>query len=186
MSKTIIGVLVVMVIIVGGYFVMSKDKIKDSALTENTETVNTGAEVTTKEAEQPTGKKMAFSQFIEQDSGSYKCEVKQYMSDFENSGTVYINKGNIRGDFSTVAEGRKIDSSFIQKDNYTYNWSSEAPNMGVKVAVVTNTESNTDAQMQGTYSWDAKQIGDYTCEEWIVDESKFSIPTSVTFTEIKQ
>lgn len=186
MSKTMIVVLVVGVIIVGGYFIMSKNKIKDSVLTENTETVNTGAEMTTKEAEQPTGKKMAFSQFIKQDSGSYKCEVKQYMSDFENSGTVYINKGNIRGDFSTVAEGQKMDSSFIQKDGYTYNWSSAAPNMGVKIAVTTNTESGTDAQMQGTYSWDAKQIGDYTCQEWVADESKFSVPTSVTFTEIKQ
>lgn len=186
MSKTIIGVLVVMVIIVGGYFVASKNKIKDSALTENTETVGTGVEVTTEETEQLAGKKMAFSEFIKQDSGSYKCEVKQYMSDFENSGTVYINKGNIRGDFSTVAEGQKMDSSFIKKDNYTYNWSSAAPNMGVKIAVATNTESGTDAQMQGTYSWNAEQIGDYTCEEWTVDESKFSIPTSVTFTEIKQ
>ncbi len=186
MSKTIIGVLIGGVIIVGGYFLINKNKIKDSALTENTETVNTGAKVTTKEADQLTGKKMAFSEFIKQDSGSYKCEVKQYMSDFENSGTVYINKGNIRGDFSSVAEGRKIDSSFIQKDDYTYNWSSATPNMGVKIAVTTNTESATDAQMQGTYSWDAKQIGDYTCGEWVADESKFSIPTSVTFTEIKQ
>jgi hypothetical protein len=78
----------------------------------------------------------------------------------ENNGTVYLNAGNIRGDFSTIAEGRKMDSSFIMKDGYTYNWSSFAPTMGVKVKVNTTTDGDTNTQTSGTYSWNAEQIGE--------------------------
>jgi len=185
MSKTIVAFLVVLVVAGGGYFIFnSKKEIPENAQVANNELKND--EIKNETPEQPAGKKMAFSQFIKQDFGPYKCEVKQAFSDMENSGTVYINKGNLRGDFSTIAEGRKMDSSFIMKDGYTYNWSSFAPTMGVKMKVDMNAENgNTNTQTSGTYSWNAEQIGEYNCEEWVMDESKFTLPSTVTHPEIK-
>ena len=128
-----------------------------------------------------TSKKMAFSEFVKQ-GGSYKCEVKQSTSDFKNGGTVYISGGNIRGDFSTVAEGITMNTYFILRDGYTYNWSSVAPNSGVKMLIPVDSETTVNSEV---YSWSANQIGDYDCDPWTADESKFTLPTNVTFTLIE-
>jgi len=173
MSKKLIGLIVVVVVIVGGYFVFSGNKGA-----ENGELGNTNDE-------QPTGKKMAFSQFLKQ-GGAYKCEVKQSMSDFENSGTMYVSGKNLRGEFSTVAEGKTMTSSFISRDGYSYTWSSLAPGMGFKVKAVESAEaSDANANVSGTYAWSADQIGDYNCENWVVDATKFELPKNITFQEIK-
>lgn len=128
-------------------------------------------------------KKIAFSEFVKQ-GGAYQCTVKQAVSDMESSGTVYMDKGRMRGEFSTVAEGMKIDTSLIVRDDYTYTWSSMMPKTGFKMKVQAQA-GNTNAAMSGTYSWNAEQIGEYDCTEWAVDEAKFTVPSGVTFTEMK-
>lgn len=168
MSKTWISVVVIAIVLLAGYFIISANK------GGNTETLLESE--STEETTATDGKKMAFSEFIKQ-GGSYKCEVKQAMSDFENSGTVYINGANVRGDFSTIAEGRTMNTSFISKDGYSYMWSS-AMDGGFK------TKIQTEAGASGTYSWDADQIGDYNCESWTVDEAMFTVPANITFKEM--
>ncbi|MEJ0001841.1 MAG: hypothetical protein WDN09_01495 [bacterium] len=100
---------------------------------QRTENAPAVADSTSPEEQAPatSGKKVAFSQFVKQ-GGSYKCEVKQYLSDMDNTGTVYISGGNIAGEYNTVAEGRTIDTSFVMKDGYSYTWSSMMPNMGLE------------------------------------------------------
>ena len=164
MNKTLMWVLVGVVVVAGGFYILKGDK------SEPTETV-----------QEETGKKMAFSEFIKQ-GGSYKCEVKQSMDDFNTGGTVYISGGNIRGDFNTVAEGQTAQTSFILKDGFTYNWSSLAPNMGVKVPVAVDSETTVNSEV---YSWSANQIGDYDCEPWVADASMFIVPTNINFTLIE-
>ena len=170
MSKTLISLVILGVVLVGGYFIISGKKDDNMEAVKN-ETVNEDQVADT------SGKKMAFSEFIKQ-GGSYKCEVKQAMSDFENNGTVYINGTNIRGDFSTVAEGKAMDTTFISRDGYSYTWSSLMPSTGFKMKIKTDASANADSQ---NYSWNAEQIGDYNCEAWTADESKFVIPTNINF-----
>ncbi len=178
-TKIIIGVLVVGIVAVG-YVTFNKKSVSQEA--PGNPSIDEVSD--TPETTQTSGKKMAFSQFIKQDFGSYKCDVKQSVSDFVSSGTVYMNEGKLRGEFSTVAEGRKMDSSFIMKEGYTYNWSSMIP-MGVKVKIPdTSATPNTSTNTSGTYSWNAEQIGEYNCEEWKADETKFELPSGITFTEI--
>ncbi len=166
MNKTWIWVLVAGVLIAGGFYVLKGDKSEPQ---EN----NT--------AQEETVKKMAFSEFVKQ-GGSYKCEVKQAMSDFENAGTVYISEGKIRGEFSTVAEGTPINIYFLLRDGYSYNWSSMTLNAGTKMAIPVDDETTVNAEV---YSWNASQIGDYDCEVWVADESKFTVPTNISFTLIE-
>jgi hypothetical protein len=170
MQKKLIILVILVAVVVGAYFVFGGSKE-----VKNEELGNTNDE-------QPSGKKMAFSQFLKQ-SGAYKCEVKQYMSDFENSGTMYVSGKNMRGEFSTVAEGRTMTSSFLSRDGYSYTWSSMTPGMGFKIKAETET-SNENADINGTYAWSADQIGDYNCENWVVDATKFELPKNVTFQEI--
>jgi hypothetical protein len=99
---------------------------------------------------------------------------------------VYISKGNISGDFKTSVSGMNMETFFIVKDGYSYTWSSMMPNIGYKVAVNQNSSVNTGASASGSYSFNAEQIGDYDCKPWTPSDSKFSIPSSIKFTEIKK
>lgn len=169
MQKTIISLVILGVVLVGSYFIIKNGK------DVNTTPVVSNEINTNEETPAPEGKKIAFSEFVKQ-GGTYKCDTKQTMSDFENNGTIYINGTDMRGDFTTVAEGKTIKASMILKDGYSYNWSS-ASNMGFKMKTVK--DSATDES--DLYAWNADQIGDYNCEPWTVDESIFTPPTNITF-----
>lgn len=168
-SKIISGVIVLAVIAVGVYLITSRTENSS----ENTDTTTTDT----------TNKKMPFSEFVKA-GGSYKCEVKQYMSDMENSGTVYISGGNISGKYTTVAEGMTVESSFVMKDGYSYTWSDMMPGIGFKVKVNTTINPDGTTSTSDTYSWNAEQIGDYNCEPWTFDASMFALPANISFTEV--
>lgn len=168
MNKTLAWVLVAVVVVGGAYYTLKGDRSEPGKETTNQE---------------ETGKKMAFSEFAKS-GGSYKCEVKQSMSDFENSGTVYMSGGMMRGEFSTIAEGKQIDTSFIYKGNIMYTWSSAMGAMGFKMEA-NPMASNEEAAASGTYSWNTSEIGDYNCIVWEADSSKFELPAGITFRDLE-
>lgn len=180
MSK-ILSIIIVAGLIVGGYLTYKSHN--KAVLNPENKVMDEVASDTDKVKEEPTGKKMAFSEFIKQ-GGAYKCSVQQSVSGTESSGTVYINSGDMRGDFSTTTEGMSIKTNFIMHDGYSYTWSSALPSMGFKVKIDSDIKGDGSAPMQGSYTWDANQIGDYSCDSWTVDSSKFAIPSNVKFTEI--
>lgn len=172
MNKTLLTVLVAGVVLVGGYFYFGGEK---NEIVQNT----VSEEIT----QQPSGKKMAFAQFLK-DGGAYKCTVNQYVGDTESKGTVYVNQGLIRGTFQTEVQGTKIDTDLLVRDGYTYTWTSAAP-MGFKAPVVApDTNTNQNAGMSGTYSWNAEQIGDYDCVAWNPDTATFAVPAGIQFMEM--
>lgn len=174
MSKLIIGIILV-VAVGGGYYLYSSPK------NVSTDSVNQQAPVVP-DAKVPTGKKMAFSEFMKQ-NGSYQCTVTQNVNNTSVNGTVFINDGKIRGEFSTSYNGTNMNISTIARDGYSYTWTSMMPTMGFKAKIVENATGDANASASGSYSWNAEHIGDYNCEAWSPDASKFSLPTSVTFTE---
>lgn len=178
-TNIVVGVVVVVALVVFGYFFFGKDMMKGSSISVNTE--NTTEE--TSSTSQESGKKMAFSEFIKQ-GGSYKCTVNQNVGNTVSVGTTYINGDMIRGEYNTKAQGISIDTTLIVRDGYTYTWTSFAPTMGFKSKVATGGMEDGSTGMSGTYSFNAEQIGDYDCQAWNVDASLFVIPTSITFKEV--
>ena len=138
---------------------------------------------TSPESAESSGKKMSFAAFISANKGSYRCTVDQYLSDMDSEGVVYIDGNRIRGDFTTVAEGRAMDTSFLVKDGYQYVWTADL-SFGMKLPVRAGETASAEGKAQGTYSWDAEQIGEYDCDPWTVDEVRFSIPTTIVFTDV--
>lgn len=178
MSKVTIGALVAIVLIVGGYLAFKGNKEVDTINIYN----NEGTEV-----KNDSGKKMAFSQFIKNPGGSYKCEVKQVISDFDTSGTVYVSNGKIKGDYTTIAEGKTMKTSFIMRDGYSYMWGDMMMGSGFKVKIPDVTAAtNTNLDTSGTYTWNAEQIGDYDCQPWVASEAMFSLPAKVVFKDLTQ
>ena len=170
-GKTIVGLIIIIIGGIGYYFYRNSqsNKIVNEAKKEE-------ATSTT-----PTGKKIAFSHLIAQ-NGTYKCTVNQYVANVESKGTVYTDKGLLRGEFTTAVMGKNINTIMILRDGYTYTWISTAPTIGWKSKTNSETNISTNASSSGAYLWNADQIGDYNCEAWTVDESVFTVPTSIKFT----
>jgi hypothetical protein len=172
MTKTIIAVLIIAGLGVGAYVAFKPQETIAPQVSGQNETVQT--------ENVPEGKKMAFSEFMKQ-GGSYSCTVSQEVQNTTAQGTVYISEGNLRGDFTTSFNGTKMNLSTIVRDGYSYTWSSLMPNSGFKVKVATPNEVDSKAPSEATYSFNADTIGEYDCDPWTPDASKFAIPTSVTF-----
>lgn len=173
----IIKLILILGVVASGiyYFTSNNEYIRDSNQEIKEESVVT--------QDQPESKKMAFSEFIKQD-GSYECTVSS-PDDFGSNGKAFISGGEIRGDFTTIAEGISVNSSVLVKNDFTYVWSDMFPQAAIKVANVKTTEGSGSSEMSGTYVWDTDKVGDYDCSPWTLDTTKFIIPTKITFKLIK-
>lgn len=169
MSKTLIAVILAGAVIIGGYFFVKSNNPTGDV--QNNEVGNT-----------QNGKKVAFSELVKQ-GGSYKCEVKLLMNGEENGGTIYMSGDNLRSDVSIAIAGKMMDSHFIMRDGYMYTWSSAAPNMGIKIKSDTGVKTDSSVNT-GTVAWNSEQVGDYDCAPWVPEQSKFTLPTGMTFTEV--
>lgn len=183
MSKTLIGIMAAVVVIGGGYFVITKNK--DSKVNEQQIVVDNVSEQSTQTSQTTNSpaKKMAFAEFIKK-GGAYKCTVNQSINNVDTKGVTYISGGMIRGEYATKVQNFNVETTLIVRDGYTYTWTSMAPNMGFKSKVVANTSGNTDTSMTSSYSFNAEKIGDYNCEVWAADQNKFIIPVNITFREV--
>lgn len=93
------------------------------------------------------------------------------------SSTTYMSGGNVRADSVTVYKGRTDKGGVIVKGNNIYSWTG---NQGMKIALTGGFDLSGALNMaQGGSASDAKST--YTCEPWVVDSSKFTVPSSVQF-----
>jgi hypothetical protein len=115
--------------------------------------------------------------------GNYRCTFSHQSDTDDSSGTIYISGSSIRGDFVSLIQRINVESHMIQSGGYIYTWSSTMPT-GFKLKVATTTEAGGTA-IPGQYS-DVDQTYSYDCESWSPDNSKFSIPSTITFKELGQ
>lgn len=184
MSKQVIAVVVALVVVGGAaFFYMRGDGVKENINTAPM--MEDGTDVSAENTNSNT-KKMSFESFAK-NGGSYVCTVTQNVQDIESNGTIYMDGGKMRGEFNTSVQGMNVGTTFIAKDGYSYTWSSIMPNTGYKVAIAQDSVSgNSTAGTSGSYGFNAEQIGNYDCQPWTVDNSKFVLPTSIKFSEIKK
>jgi hypothetical protein len=175
-TKLLIGLLGGVVLVGGGYFFLNTQKV---APVDEVVDISSSQ---TEETAQPTGKKMAFAEFMKQ-GGSYKCTVHQNVNDIETTGVTYMHNGMIRGEYGSDMQGMHIESHILVRDDYSYSWSSVMPTTGYKAKIV-DVEAGAGADTSGTYSWNAEQIGDYDCQPWSAEASMFEVPKEVTFTQL--
>ena len=117
--------------------------------------------------------------------GSSKCTVTNSVENSESNGTVYVGNGKMRGDFTSVTKNpaMTVESHMISDGAFIYTWSDAMP-QGVKVAVsAANTTGQPNAS-EGNQAEMYNAVVDYDCDSWSVDESKFEIPTDITFMDV--
>lgn len=191
MNKTLISIIIGVAVIAGIVIIATRPKGVDAPVVQEDMATTTSATTTTPgTATAPMGKKMAFSSFIKQ-GGAYQCTVNQYIdSGYTSStkGTVYIADQKIRGEYSVQVQGMTITGSVIVRDGFAYTWSSMTPT-GYKAKVTDSPAGGAGVATNGTattgsFSWNTDMIGDYDCQPWKADESRFQLPTTITFKEV--
>jgi hypothetical protein len=100
----------------------------------------------------------------------------------ETKGTIYVSGNKFRGDFTIKRDGI-VDSAgnAISDGTYLYAWNS-ATSMGIKMKVKV-VPTAPDGKPQGV---DINQKINLNCSPWIVDNSKFAIPSDIKFTDMTQ
>ncbi|MES2315784.1 MAG: hypothetical protein V4486_03570 [Patescibacteria group bacterium] len=108
------------------------------------------------------------------------CTFTSTAGGVNSSGTVYVSAaGSMRGDFTSNTSAGTKTSSMIVKDGTTYAWSgSQGAKMEVKAT------GGVPASASAKSNVDLDSAVDYSCTDWTVDQSKFTLPTGVNFVDV--
>ena len=99
------------------------------------------------------------------------------------SGTIYLAGGNMQGDFvKTDPENKITNAHVVVADNVGYIWSDQSSGKGYKMAWSLMASSTVlSSRPEGV---DLNQPTAYDCKSWVTDQTKFTPPTTVKFTDI--
>lgn len=153
-KNVLIGVVLLLVLGVGGYFFLNKKT-----------SVSTPAQTQTSG---PTSLKDLLAANLPQ-----KCTFPE--------GTVYISGGKFRGDFSSDVSGKAVVSHMISDSKTSYIWTDDQK-QGFKMTISdeVKAEGQTEVDKNGV---DVNAKLDYKCSTWLPDSSLFNTPSGVEFTD---
>jgi len=111
------------------------------------------------------------------------CTISYSADQMETKGTVYISGKKMRGDYIIKGADRKeIESHIITDEMYMYSWSSGTP-QGVKIKI-DQTPNVTPSSGSQSQTAELDREVDYKCSSWTVDNSKFTPPSDIKFTDM--
>jgi hypothetical protein len=100
-----------------------------------------------------------------------------------SEGVMYIAGERVRGDFTTEFEEKRIGSHMISDGENVYIWvDNEAQGFKMPLSSLDDLSDENGVFDRDTYDID-KEV-DYECRGWVVDETKFSLPSGVNFQDI--
>lgn len=181
MAKIVLGVLVV-----GGalFFIFSggnKDNLKTKDIEESEGALQEVQDEQTKEVQLKNFEERTTLAKLMENGGNHECTFAHKTEMGESTGVVYIADKKIRGDFVSkvsvpgLGDMGNIKTFMISDGESVYTWSSMSSE-GYKVPA-----SDQDKTSQSDASVPTNQELDYKCIAWQVDQSKFSLPTNITF-----
>lgn len=170
----IAAVVVILLLLGGGFFLFSKNKAVTSTPSNSSNTKQ--------EASNPTQNAMSSLVDLLSSGQSTMCTFDVSASTGGSTkGTFYMAAGKMKGDFTTTdKDGKKSSMSMIRIDDQSYIWGGSLPS-GIKMKLSTD-DLKTNTQANQYFNLNTKN--DYKCIPWIVDSSKFSVPTNIKFTDL--
>lgn len=122
-----------------------------------------------------------------------KCTYNSNEEETSMEGVVYVAGNKTRSDMKIKSEeGTEMDSSSITDSEWMYMWSSET-DQGTKMnlkemeALASKYENDNGSGEESDNQYkDQTQKVDYKCRPWIVDNSKFDIPTNINFIDMNE
>lgn len=117
-------------------------------------------------------------------SGGKTLSCKVTYPDNKGTGTIVVADKKFAGDFDVKDNSGKTTTAHMISDGTdVYIWSEKLP-MGVKMNLNAAKSAASNAQTNQTV--DINQNVDMQCGAWIVDNSKFVVPTAITFTDVSK
>jgi hypothetical protein len=157
MNKTVIGIVVAVVLVAaGGWYYIYK---------------NGGSFMAAKPQMMQSMKELIASGVTQ------KCTFNEPQSN--TSGTIYIAGGKVRGDFSSQTQAGAMSGHMISDGSTMHTWM-DGMAQGFTSSFAMTEGAGTDTQ-QGL---NPDKKTDYVCEKWSADETKFQVPTNITFTDV--
>lgn len=103
----------------------------------------------------------------------------------QSNGVIYIsNDGDrLRGDFQLTNSEGTMESHMIQKNGFSYVWSS-AFDQGYKTKIDADQNYQDDLPEDQSDSFDFNQEYEYSCQPWTIDATKFQEPADVDFIDL--
>ena len=98
-------------------------------------------------------------------------------------GVVYVDSGKARGDFASTVNGKVYQIHMIVDGTTYYMWR-DGQTSGFKAAFNPANVTASEASPAANGALDANQSLVYNCKPGVTDPSSFTIPATVTFTEI--
>jgi hypothetical protein len=100
------------------------------------------------------------------------------------TGNIYVADKKFGGDFTIKTDGEKdITGYMISDGTYMYSWSDDK-NTGIKMNLAEAQKQVPTAQTEQKSNLDLNQKLDFKCMPWTIDNSKFSVPTAIKFTDL--
>jgi hypothetical protein len=110
--------------------------------------------------------------------GSWRCDVSITAEGISSTGTTYVAEGKVRADFvSTMPQVGQVETHMLMLGNTAYTWTSMM-NTGFKFPI---RGAEADPEVSAEVSAQLNQDYDYRCTAWPTDESKFELPSGITF-----
>jgi len=108
------------------------------------------------------------------------CTISRVAGNAQTQGTLYVDSGKVRGDFTAQTPNGPIASHMISDGKTMYVWSSARP-QGFKMPAPTpGMAPQPDASQAKIYT----QNADYNCSPWTADASEFALPAGVMFADL--
>lgn len=123
-----------------------------------------------------------------------KCTFSISETDENNTrnsttGTLYISGNKIAEDVQVVSSDTQIGTvnlKVVSDGAYMYSWSPNNQDSGMKFKITETADSAGSDQTNKGQGLDMDEKMALSCSNWIVDNSKFSIPSDVRFTDLNQ
>lgn len=116
----------------------------------------------------------------------YKCTFEKEDEASKISATVYTNLNDVYADFTiqtSSVDNQRFNSFFLIQNNTTYTWTSFT-NLGYKTKVVKSASINASPAEQAQLIGIKDKLS-YECKPVVeADPSLFTVPTSITFTDL--
>ena len=171
--KWIIAGVVAVVVIAGGagaYVMLSGD---DQANSEQ-------AALVSSETKGATAEQASIEELLTRNA-SLKCSYNVRDGESTNTGTAYFSGGkNMYGEFTNTTTDTSMTAYVIRNADTQYVWQKDAKT-GYKADVSAFTK---EKQQQMSQQFDPSQKYKFACVDWDTDESRFTPPSTVTFTDI--
>lgn len=173
MNRNLLVSIIVIILIVGagGYFLMTRENATVDQVAQVSPQPSVAASASTE--------KTSLKNFMTM-TGTQECQF----TDPENgtSGVVYLDSGKMRGDLSTITDGKPTPTHIINDGQDIYIWADDQQ-MGFKTSIAA-----IEAMSGQTGSVETININkevEYKCSNWTADPLKFAVPVEIKFQDME-